>query len=179
MSWVGNSHTTLTNRKAIFAFNVFRIQLDKAPWLSNGVGICLSVLLLFSAAFPNIARLGCVRCACDQPDISKSAVPNTNTVDIALVKQAKIVTGSEWPKFFAAKLKAPGGDPAESLSVQVWSRWISMMSSPCVRKRQEASTVPLHVPLSGGAGSFDATGHVWQAVGSKRSRSCIFFDIRK
>jgi glyoxylase-like metal-dependent hydrolase (beta-lactamase superfamily II) len=37
---------------------------------------------------------------CDKPDTSVSAVPNSNTVNIALAKKAKIVTGSEMPPFF-------------------------------------------------------------------------------
>jgi len=52
---------------------------------------------------------------CDKPDVSVSAVPNTSTVNIALAKKAKIVTGSEMPPFFAAKLKANGGNPADSI----------------------------------------------------------------
>jgi len=44
-----------------------------------------------------------------------SAVPNTSAVNIALAKKSKIVTGSEMPPFFAAKLKANGGDPANSI----------------------------------------------------------------
>ena len=52
---------------------------------------------------------------CDKPDVSVSAVPNTNAVNIAVAKKAKIVTGSEMPPFFAAKLKAAGGNPADSL----------------------------------------------------------------
>jgi len=55
---------------------------------------------------------------CDNPDISVAAVPNTNTVDIALAKDAKIVTGSEMPRFFAGKLKALGGDPKNSQLVR-------------------------------------------------------------
>ena len=53
--------------------------------------------------------------SCESPDLSVSALPNTSTVDIALAKQAKIVTGSEMPPFFANKLKAAGGDPKNSL----------------------------------------------------------------
>lgn len=48
---------------------------------------------------------------CDQPETSEIATPNTNSVNIALAKKAVIITGSEMPKFFAAKLKALGGDP--------------------------------------------------------------------
>jgi L-ascorbate metabolism protein UlaG (beta-lactamase superfamily) len=53
--------------------------------------------------------------ACDKPDVSVSALPNTSVVEIALAKKSKIVTGSEMPPFFAAKLKANGGDPANSM----------------------------------------------------------------
>jgi L-ascorbate metabolism protein UlaG (beta-lactamase superfamily) len=53
--------------------------------------------------------------SCADPDVSVSAVPNSNAVDIALAKKSKIVTGSEMPPFFAAKLKANGGDPANSI----------------------------------------------------------------
>ena len=53
--------------------------------------------------------------SCDKPDVSVSALPNTSAVEIALAKKAKIVTGSEMPPFFAAKLKANGGDPANSI----------------------------------------------------------------
>lgn len=52
---------------------------------------------------------------CERPDITVSAVPNTSAVNIALAKKAKIVTGSEMPAFFAAKLRANGGNPADSV----------------------------------------------------------------
>ena len=48
---------------------------------------------------------------CDKPEVSEVATPNTNSVNIALDKKALIVTGSEMPKFFAAKLKTLGGNP--------------------------------------------------------------------
>jgi L-ascorbate metabolism protein UlaG (beta-lactamase superfamily) len=48
---------------------------------------------------------------CGNPAVSESALPNTNSVNIALAKQSVIVTGSEMPKFFAARLEALGGDP--------------------------------------------------------------------
>lgn len=53
--------------------------------------------------------------SCDKPDTSVSAVPNSSAVNIALAKKSKIVTGSEMPPFFAAKLKANGGDPANAI----------------------------------------------------------------
>ncbi len=52
---------------------------------------------------------------CDKPDVSVSALPNSNSVNIALAKKSKIVTGSEMPPFFAAKLKANGGNPKDSI----------------------------------------------------------------
>jgi L-ascorbate metabolism protein UlaG (beta-lactamase superfamily) len=53
--------------------------------------------------------------SCAQPDTSASAMPNSSVVNIALAKKSKIVTGSEMPPFFAAKLRANGGDPANSM----------------------------------------------------------------
>mgnify|MGYP001817666857 CR=1 FL=1 len=55
---------------------------------------------------------------CGSPDFSEVAVPNTNTVNIAHAKGAKIVTGSEMPKFFAGKLNSIGGDPKNSQVVR-------------------------------------------------------------
>jgi L-ascorbate metabolism protein UlaG (beta-lactamase superfamily) len=53
--------------------------------------------------------------SCDRPDTSVSAMPHSSAVLIAVAKKAKIVTGSEMPPFFAAKLKANGGNPADSI----------------------------------------------------------------
>ena len=53
--------------------------------------------------------------SCEKPDVTVSALPLTSAVNIALAKKAKIVTGSEMPPFFAAKLKAGGGDPRNSM----------------------------------------------------------------
>ncbi len=53
--------------------------------------------------------------ACDKPDTSVSSLPNSNAVEIALAKKSKIVTGSEMPPFFAARLKANGGDPSNAI----------------------------------------------------------------
>lgn len=55
---------------------------------------------------------------CSKPDISSTAVPNTNSVNIALSNGAKIITGSEMPRFFANKLKAHGGNPKNSQLVR-------------------------------------------------------------
>jgi L-ascorbate metabolism protein UlaG (beta-lactamase superfamily) len=53
--------------------------------------------------------------SCAKPDTSVSAMPNSNTVNIAVAKKSKIVTGSEMPPFFANKLKANGGNPRDSI----------------------------------------------------------------
>ena len=53
--------------------------------------------------------------SCAQPDTSVSSMPNSNTVEIAVAKKSKIVTGSEMPPFFANKLKANGGDARDSI----------------------------------------------------------------
>lgn len=55
---------------------------------------------------------------CGKPAITVSAVPNTSSVNIAIAKKAKIVTGSEMPAFFAGKLKELGGNPNDSLLVR-------------------------------------------------------------
>jgi len=56
--------------------------------------------------------------SCDKPDISVADTPNTNSVNIALAKKAKIITGSEMPKFFASKLKALGGNASDAQLVR-------------------------------------------------------------
>ena len=55
---------------------------------------------------------------CSTAKFPVKVLPNTNLVNIALAKNAKIITGSEMPKFFAAKLKALGGDPKKSQLVR-------------------------------------------------------------
>ena len=50
---------------------------------------------------------------CAKPDFSVNAAPNSNTVNIALAKQAPIIAGGEMHTFFQAKVKALGGDPAK------------------------------------------------------------------
>lgn len=55
---------------------------------------------------------------CKDTTFPVNALPHTNTVNIAHAKGAKIITGSEMPKFFAAKLKALGGDPKNSQLVR-------------------------------------------------------------
>lgn len=55
---------------------------------------------------------------CASPDTPEVTLPQSNTIDIALKKQATILTGSEMPAFFAAKLKTGGGDPSRSALVR-------------------------------------------------------------
>ncbi|MGI9524486.1 MAG: MBL fold metallo-hydrolase [Hyphomicrobiaceae bacterium] len=55
---------------------------------------------------------------CAKPDFSVDAAPNSNSVNIALAKNAKIVTGSEMPRFFASKLAANGGNKKNSVLVR-------------------------------------------------------------
>lgn len=64
----------------------------------------------------HIAKVGGEGCA--KPSFPVNVLPNTNVVNIALAKNAKIITGSEMPKFFAAKLKALGGNPKNSQLVR-------------------------------------------------------------
>lgn len=56
--------------------------------------------------------------SCSNPNTPVNDLPNTNSVNIALAKKAKIITGSEMPKFFASKLKQLGGNPQDSLLVR-------------------------------------------------------------
>lgn len=55
---------------------------------------------------------------CNNTKFSMNALPNTNAAAIAHAKGAKIVTGSEMPRFFAAKLKSLGSDPKNSQLVR-------------------------------------------------------------
>ncbi|MDJ0968683.1 MAG: MBL fold metallo-hydrolase [Kiloniellales bacterium] len=48
---------------------------------------------------------------CGNPDVSVRTTPNSNSVDIVMAKNAKLIMGSEMPRFFANKIKALGGDP--------------------------------------------------------------------
>lgn len=51
--------------------------------------------------------------ACGKPDFSVIATPNSNSVNIALAKQAPLVVGGEMNFFLAAKVKSLGGDPGK------------------------------------------------------------------
>ena len=51
--------------------------------------------------------------SCPKPDFSVAATPNSNTVNIAMAKQAPIIVGGEMNFFLAAKVKSLGGDPGK------------------------------------------------------------------
>ncbi len=55
---------------------------------------------------------------CAKPSFPVNVLPNTNVINIALAMNAKIIAGSEMPKFFAGKLKSLGGDPKNSQLVR-------------------------------------------------------------
>ncbi len=48
---------------------------------------------------------------CSQPETNEKATPSSNTVDIAVAKQAQIVVGSEMAGFLSYKVVKNGGDP--------------------------------------------------------------------
>jgi len=51
--------------------------------------------------------------ACGNPDFSVNDTPNSNTVNIVVGKKAKFLVGSDMNTFFAGKVKAAGGNPAQ------------------------------------------------------------------
>ena len=55
---------------------------------------------------------------CGNPDVSVGTTPNSNSVDITVAKNAKLIMGSEMPRFFANKIKALGGDPKSAQLVR-------------------------------------------------------------
>ncbi|WP_152207174.1 MBL fold metallo-hydrolase [Marinobacter changyiensis] len=56
--------------------------------------------------------------SCASADSSVDAMPNSNSVNIAVKKGAKMVTGSDMPAFFANKMQAAGGDSSDSVLVR-------------------------------------------------------------
>ena len=50
---------------------------------------------------------------CGKPDFSVKTTPNSNTAQVAAGKQARLLVGSDMHTFFAAKMKAAGGDPKQ------------------------------------------------------------------
>lgn len=105
---------------------------------------------------------------CAKPDISVSAVPNSNTVNIALAKKAKIVTGSEMPPFFANKLKANGGNPQDSILVRFGaSRTIGGVTLATVPAVHSNGLDPAYIGGDLGKHMMEAgiAGYVGQATG--------------
>ncbi|MEL6813766.1 MAG: MBL fold metallo-hydrolase [Cyanobacteria bacterium J06598_3] len=49
---------------------------------------------------------------CAQPQTEVSTTPNSNSVDIAVGKEASIIVGSEMSRFLANKVEGLGGDPS-------------------------------------------------------------------
>jgi TRAP transporter TAXI family solute receptor len=82
---------------------------------------------------------------CAAPDFSVGAAPNTNSVNIALAKGATIVTGSEMPKFFAAKLEALGGSAKQSQLVRFGAsrgiNGVTLTTVPAVHSNGIAGTM--------------------------------------
>ena len=56
--------------------------------------------------------------SCAMPESDVSAMPNSNSVNIAVAKESLIVTGSEMPRFFANRLQIAGGIPEKSVLVR-------------------------------------------------------------
>ena len=87
---------------------------------------------------------------CAAPDMSVSAIPNSNAVNIALAKKSKIVTGSEMPPFFAARLRASGGNPADSMLARFGGS-VTVVGAASPRSRRctaTASTPPTSAAIS-------------------------------
>jgi L-ascorbate metabolism protein UlaG (beta-lactamase superfamily) len=50
---------------------------------------------------------------CAKPDFSVNVAPNSNTVNIAVGKKARLLVGGEMNTFFGQKMKSAGGDPSQ------------------------------------------------------------------
>ena len=64
----------------------------------------------------HIAKTGAGSCA--QPETPINDAPLSNSVKIAVAKQALMITGSEMARMFAARMKAAGGRPEDSQLVR-------------------------------------------------------------
>jgi hypothetical protein len=85
--------------------------------------------------------------SCGMPDFSVDATPNSSSANIAAKKGAKIVTGSEMAKFFAAKMKDAGGNPKDSLLVRFGAAARSAASrSPRCRPRSRTGSTRTFCP---------------------------------
>ena len=77
---------------------------------------------------------------CAKPEFPNGTLPTTNAVAIAVAKGAKMVTGSEMPKFFGSRIKVAEGEMVEGTRLDVFLK---------------AVQVPAHVPLSSRTVTFD------------------------
>lgn len=64
----------------------------------------------------HISKLNAGSCA--SPEADEDALPDSNSVRIAVAKGAKIVTGSDMPRFFAIRMAALDGSPDDSMLVR-------------------------------------------------------------
>jgi len=76
--------------------------------------------------------------ACQKPDFSVPATPNSNTVNVAVAKQAPIYVGGEMSFFLQNKVKDAGGDPAKLV------RLLRFGASTMVGKVMLASVPAVH-----------------------------------
>jgi L-ascorbate metabolism protein UlaG (beta-lactamase superfamily) len=74
---------------------------------------------------------------CPKPDASVNVAPNSNTVNIAVGKQARLIVGGEMHSFLAQKMKVAGGDPSRVNLVRFGA-------STLVGKVQVASVPAVH-----------------------------------
>ncbi|MGP9831550.1 hypothetical protein [Marinobacter sp. NSM] len=81
--------------------------------------------------------------SCGNPETSVSSLPQSNTVDIALKKKSTIVTGSEMPAFFAAKLNEVATENGKVVAGTRTARFTELVSAA------------VHVPLSGRTMAFN------------------------
>jgi L-ascorbate metabolism protein UlaG (beta-lactamase superfamily) len=106
--------------------------------------------------------------SCAKPKTSVNDLPNTNSVNVALATKAKIVTGSEMPAFFAGKLEALGGNPADSLLVRFGGSLtiggVTITTVPAVHSNGIASSM-IGGPLGEMLQSAGLTAHAGPATG--------------
>lgn len=75
---------------------------------------------------------------CPRPDFSVKATPNSNTVNIVMAKQARLIVGGEMNSFFTSKVKSLGGDPAKLVQL------VRFGASTTVGKVEVASVPAVH-----------------------------------
>ena len=105
---------------------------------------------------------------CAKPDFSVDATPDSNTVKIALAQGAKIVTGSEMPRWFSGRLAANGGNPKDSLLVRFGAErqigGVKITTVPAAHSNGLAAAFLPH-PLSGFMQEAGITAYVGPPTG--------------